>query len=98
MSYNDQMERIGIRELNQHASRVIARVRAGVVLEVTIRGKPVARLVPIEPRSGLLEQMIREGRVTPATATGPIPMPPVHGDPAVSAVDAIIADRYGDDP
>jgi len=40
------MERIGVRELRQHASRYLARVRLGETLEVTERGRPVARLVP----------------------------------------------------
>ena len=41
------MERIGVRELRQHASRYLARVRAGESVEVTDRGRPVARLVPV---------------------------------------------------
>jgi len=41
------MERIGVRELRQHASRYLARVARGETLEVTDRGRPVARLVPI---------------------------------------------------
>lgn len=41
------METIGVRELRQHASRYLARVRGGETLEVTDRGRPVARLVPI---------------------------------------------------
>lgn len=42
------MARIGVRELRQHASRYLARVAAGEELEVTDRGRAVARLVPIE--------------------------------------------------
>ena len=41
------MERIGVRELRQHASRYLARVVRGETLEVTDRGRPVARLVPL---------------------------------------------------
>lgn len=41
------MERIGVRELRQHASTYLARVRAGETVEVTDRGRPVARLVPV---------------------------------------------------
>jgi prevent-host-death family protein len=41
------MQQIGVRELRQHASRFLARVRNGEVLEVTDRGTPVARLVPV---------------------------------------------------
>jgi len=41
------MDRVGVRELRQHASRYLARVANGETLEVTDRGRPVARLVPI---------------------------------------------------
>lgn len=41
------MEQIGVRELRQHASRYLARVAAGENFEVTDRGRPVARLVPV---------------------------------------------------
>lgn len=40
------METIGVRELRQHASRYLARVANGESLEVTDRGRPVARLIP----------------------------------------------------
>ena len=39
--------RVGIRELQQHASSVIRRVANGESVEVTDRGRPVARIVPI---------------------------------------------------
>jgi prevent-host-death family protein len=41
------MDRIGVRELRQHASRYLERVARGETLEVTDRGRPVARLVPV---------------------------------------------------
>jgi prevent-host-death family protein len=41
------MQRIGVRELRQHASRYLALVARGEQIEVTERGRPVARLVPI---------------------------------------------------
>lgn len=41
------MERIGVRALRQHASRYLAQVAAGETIEVTDRGRPVARIVPI---------------------------------------------------
>ena len=42
------MERIGVRELRQNASRYLARVAGGESIEVTDRGRPVAVLVPIQ--------------------------------------------------
>ena len=44
------MERIGLRELRQNASRYIARVARGETVEVTQRGRLVARIVPAAPR------------------------------------------------
>jgi prevent-host-death family protein len=61
------MERIGIRELRQHASRWVRRAQAGESFEVTDRGRPVARLVPPEPLEGLAK-LRAEGRITEATA------------------------------
>jgi prevent-host-death family protein len=45
--YTCRMDRAGVRELNQNTSQVIDRVRHGETIEVTDRGRPVARLVPI---------------------------------------------------
>ena len=58
------MERIGVRELRQHASRYLARVVRGETLEVTDRGRPVARLVPITP--DVWADLTAAGKVTPA--------------------------------
>jgi prevent-host-death family protein len=58
------MDRIGVRELKQTASAVLRRVAGGEALEVTDRGRPVARIVPIV--TSALEQLILEGRATPA--------------------------------
>ena len=41
------MKSIGVRELRQHASRYLEEVAAGESIEITDRGQPVARLVPI---------------------------------------------------
>lgn len=62
------MERIGVRELRQHASRYLARVQRGESLEVTDRGRPVARLVPV--RREAWDDLIASGRVAePADAS-----------------------------
>ena len=56
------MDRIGVRELRQHASRYLARVMGGETIEVTDRGRPVARLVPVH--SDAWADMVAAGRVT----------------------------------
>lgn len=70
--------RVGVRELRQNLSVYLDRVKAGETLEVTEHGHPVARLgpTPREPMS-ILDRMIAEGRVTPATRSHrDLPPPP----------------------
>ena len=83
------MEQIAIRELNQHTSRVLARVRAGETVEVTDRGEPIARLVPIVAGDALLSRLVAEGRATAPTSRGPLPLPPVLGDPGQDVAAAL---------
>jgi prevent-host-death family protein len=59
------MRSIGIRELRQQASRYLREVERGEMIEVTDRGRPVARLVPL-PSAGALEALELSGRLTPA--------------------------------
>jgi prevent-host-death family protein len=59
------MGKAGIRELRQNASSLIRRVIAGETIEVTERGRPVARIVPLQDRS-VLDQMVAEGRASQA--------------------------------
>ncbi len=46
-------------------SRYLAKVREGHEITVTDRGTPIARIVPTS-ESSVLDQLIAEGRVTPA--------------------------------
>jgi prevent-host-death family protein len=43
------MERVGVRELKNHLSRYLNTVQQGRNVLVTVRGKPVARLIPVSP-------------------------------------------------
>ncbi|SNS46501.1 type II toxin-antitoxin system Phd/YefM family antitoxin [Actinacidiphila glaucinigra] len=87
------MERIPVRELNQNTSAVLARVQHGETLEVTVSGTPVARLVPVSGSQSVLDRMVAEGRATPPAASGPIPAPPVLGDPGIDTAAALVAMR-----
>jgi prevent-host-death family protein len=91
--YAELMERIPVRELNQHTSAILARVEHGETLEVTVSGRPVARLVPIEGGRSLLDRLVAEGRAVPPVTTGPVPMPPQLGDPAVNVAEELAAFR-----
>jgi prevent-host-death family protein len=62
------MDRIGLRELRQHASRYIARVARGETIEVTQRGRLVARIVPAG--GDTWDDLILRGEVIPAVASG----------------------------
>ncbi len=91
MFYTCHVERVGVRELNQNTSQVVDRVRRGETIEITDRGRPVARLVPVSRGTAALDRLVAEGRAIPPTAAGPIPMPPILGDGSASA--ALIAMR-----
>ncbi len=56
---------VGIRELRNHLSRYLDRVRDGDELVVTDRGHAIARVVPVESER-VLDRLIAEGVVTPA--------------------------------
>jgi antitoxin (DNA-binding transcriptional repressor) of toxin-antitoxin stability system len=59
------MDTIGIRELQQNASKAIERVTKGATLGVTARGKLVAVLSPPPAASGIA-RAAAEGRLRPA--------------------------------
>jgi prevent-host-death family protein len=78
------MERIPVRELNQHTSAVLARVAGGESLEITVSGRSIARLVPIQGgRSSVVDKLISRGRLVPAMDPSPFTMPagPVGSEP-----------------
>jgi prevent-host-death family protein len=59
------MDRIGVRELRQNASRYLAKVTSsGDPIEITEHGRPIARLVPITDDPWA--DMIAAGEITPA--------------------------------
>ena len=61
------MDQIGVRELRQHASVYLERVKKGESIEVTERGVPIAVLGPIAvEKPSILDRLIAEGRATPA--------------------------------
>jgi prevent-host-death family protein len=82
------MNSIGIRELRQNASRYLRQVERGETLEVTDRGRPVARLVPV-PEESTFDRLVAEGRITPARGNladlGP-PLEPMPGVPLPSEI------------
>jgi len=85
------MASVGLREFKQNASAVLRRVKAGESIDVTERGQPVARIVPIRPMNRL-DQLVAEGKATRAEGSltewlkehPPTPTPP--GMPTASEI------------
>jgi prevent-host-death family protein len=80
------MERIGVRELRQHASRYLALVKAGETVEVTERGELVALLAPPGGARNTRDRLVASGRLIPATSPSgrlrsPRPVPVAAGEP-----------------
>ena len=71
------MKVIGVRELRQHASKYLEEVAGGQSIEITDRGHPVARLVPIT--GDPWDDLISAGEVV--TTTRPMNLDDLH--PAV---------------
>jgi len=66
--------RIGIRELREGLSAALRRVRTGETLEVTDRGRPIAKIVPVREDSPLAD-LIAQGLIKPRSRSGPFPPP-----------------------
>jgi prevent-host-death family protein len=84
-------KRIGIRELRQHASVYVDLAEKGYTVDITNRGRLVARLVPAEEAESPLERLIAAGVLRPAEEPGNLlniePGPPVPpGQPTISEI------------
>ena len=82
---------IGIRELRQHASVYVDLVEKGQTVDITNRGRLVARLVPARDVESPLERLVAAGIIQPAEDPGSLldiePAPPVpQGRPTASDI------------
>ena len=60
--------RVGIRELRQEASKILARVEEGEEFMVTDRGVPIARLIPFSKSpEDYYDEMVAAGEIIPPT-------------------------------
>jgi prevent-host-death family protein len=89
------METVGIRELKAHLSRHLKRVRSGVRIIVTERGRSIATINPVETPAdvGWAQRLVAEGRAhwdggKPSGCSRPVP---VAAERTVSA--AVLEDR-----
>ena len=78
---------VGIRELKNGLSSFIDRVRSGEEIIVTDRGRPVARLSPIDASQDRLADLIAAGVVRPPVdRTRHVPKPRIRADGEVSGL------------
>jgi prevent-host-death family protein len=88
--------KVTIRELQQHAARVIRELAdAEETAEITSRGRVIARLIPLSPAELAFKEMVERGEIIPAKRPGDIsdiePLPP--REDGVSLSDVLIAMR-----
>ena len=87
--------RVGIRELRQEASKILARVEEGEEFMVTDRGVPIARLSPFSKSpEDYYNEMVAAGEIIPATGEFFIKVPkmkPLAGDK--SALELFLEER-----
>lgn len=87
------VERIGVRELRQHASRYLDRVKLGETVEVTERGKLIALLVPPDPARDARERLIADGRLIPSPGVLRLPRRVVADRTSEAVLDELRSDR-----
>ncbi len=92
------MTQVSARELRHRLSEYLARVDAGERFEVTLRGRPVGQLGPVDASEGIIARLIREGRITPAKVPNTTPMPRHY--PSIpgrlTATEELLAERRSD--
>jgi prevent-host-death family protein len=88
-------EPVGIRELQQHASKVVARAAGGEEIEITDRGRPVARIVPL--RRSQFEQLADAGRLRPPVRPMTELPPLIEVDPGALTASEILAEMRADE-
>jgi prevent-host-death family protein len=74
---------VGVRELKSKLSEYLARVEGGETVNVTSRGRRVARLIPAVGETAI-ERGLREGWITRKVDRPPewfTPLPPMAGTP-----------------
>ena len=88
---------VGARQLKNSLSAVLRRVERGEAVRITVRGKPVADLVPVglPPGERRRRQLVADGRLTPASAPLPDEPPPL-GPSGADASSLILEERERD--
>lgn len=93
------MIEVGARELKNALSAYLRRVSEGEHVRVTLRGKPVADLVPAGRSAGedRRRRLVADGTVVPARASKPDRPPPLAQPlPGFTPSELILAEREHD--
>jgi prevent-host-death family protein len=88
------MREIGVRELKTTLSQTLQSVARGQQVRVTLRGKPLADIVPASASTGddRLRQLVAQGRLAAPARARPTQAPrPVQSDRNASAL--VLAER-----
>ena len=92
------MTQVSARDLRHRLSEYLARVDAGERFEVTLHGRPVGQLSPVDTSEGIIARLIREGKATPPinpdTTNLPKPYPAIPG--RLTATEELLAERRSD--
>ncbi len=91
------MRSIGVRELRQNASLYLREVKRGETVEVTERGEPIARLVPIPKTEGTYERLVAEGRIRPAEGDWRDLGPPLEPKPGERPLSEVLEEMRADE-
>jgi len=88
---------VGLRDLGQNVSRVLARVKRGETLIVTEHGAPVATLSPYQGASSLAE-LVARGEASPPTGGLPefLATPLLELDPGEATASDILRQMRDD--
>ncbi len=89
MCYSLPVQRIGIRELRQNASRYLAAVQRGESVEVTDRGELVGVISPVVASDKFRDLLIRTGQLVTASRPFSIPQPIDVNETTTSTDDAL---------
>lgn len=88
---------VGVRELRQNLSRYLERVKAGETLDVTERGRQIARLSPAGPADDPIARLVLErGAIAPRGSLAdlwPPDGPPASGPPSIVVLDEMGEER-----
>lgn len=76
------MEAAAVSYLNQHTRAVLELVKSGRTVEITDRGRPIARIVPIRPAlTGVAARLVADGRARAPRGDRSLPWPAGPIDP-----------------